>query len=85
MIEVLAPAGGFESVIAAAENGANAVYLGQKRFSARAGAHNFTAEELKEAVAYCHARGIQVHQALNTVVFDEELKDAADAIRVAAA
>ena len=85
MIEVLAPAGGFESVIAAAENGANAVYLGQKRFSARAGAHNFTAEELKGAVASCDARGIQVHPALNTVVFDEELKDAADAIRVAAA
>lgn len=84
MIEILAPAGGMESVIAAAENGANAVYLGQKRFSARSGAHNFTPEELKEAVAYCHARGMQVHQALNTVVFDDELSDVADAIRVAA-
>ncbi len=83
MIEILSPAGGLESVIAAAENGANAVYLGQKRFSARSGAHNFTEEELKEAVAYCHARGIQVHQALNTVLFDEELSDAADAIGVA--
>lgn len=84
MIEILSPAGGFESVIAAAENGANAVYLGQKRFSARSGAHNFTPDELKEAVSYCHARGIQVHQALNTMVFDDELKDAAEAIRVAA-
>ncbi len=84
MIEILSPAGGYESVVAAAENGANAVYLGQKRFSARAGAHNFTTEELKQAVEYCHVRGIQVHQALNTIVFDEELEEVADAIRTAA-
>lgn len=84
MIEILSPAGGFESVIAAAENGADAVYLGQKRFSARSGAHNFTPEELAEAVRYCHARGIQVHQALNTILFDDELADAAETIRIAA-
>lgn len=84
MIEILSPAGGFESVIAAAENGADAVYLGQKRFSARSSAHNFTPEELKEAVVYCHARGIQVHQAINTMIFDDELEQAAESIRIAA-
>ncbi len=84
MIEILSPAGGLESVIAAAENGAGAVYLGQKRFSARSGAHNFTTKELKEAVSYCHARGIQVHQALNTIIFEDELEDATEAIRIAA-
>ena len=84
MIEILAPAGGMESVIAAAENGANAVYLGQKRFSARSGAHNFTAEELREAVAYCHARGMQVHQALNTMIFEDEIDAVVDSIRTAA-
>ncbi len=73
-----------ESVIAAAENGANAVYLGQKRFSARSGAQNFTAEELAEAVRYCHARDIKVHQAVNTILFDDELDAAAEIICSAA-
>ena len=40
-IEILAPAGGFDSVVAAVRNGADAVYLGEKEFSARASAHNF--------------------------------------------
>ncbi len=83
-IEILAPAGGMESVIAAVENGADAVYLGQKRFSARSGAQNFTPEELKEAVRCCHARGIKVHQAVNTILFDDELDAAAETILSAA-
>lgn len=73
-IEILAPCGGFESVIAAVRSGADAVYLGAKDFSARAGAENFSAEPLKEAVEYCHIRGVKVHLTLNTVVFDDELE-----------
>lgn len=79
-LEVLAPAGSTESLIAAVRCGAAAVYLGFSNFNARRAAHNFTEEELAEAVAYCHARGVKVHLALNTLVRDDEM---ADALRVA--
>ncbi len=83
-IEILAPAGGFDSVIAAVRSGADAVYLGEKRFSARASAKNFDDEELKQAVAYCHIHGVKVYVTLNTIVFDSELAPLAGAVRAAA-
>ena len=52
MIELLSPVGNFESLKAAVQNGANSVYLGSDSFSARAFAHNFNIEELKEAIHY---------------------------------
>lgn len=73
-IEILAPAGDFESVTAAVRCGADAVYLGAKEFSARASAKNFGIDELKQAVDYCHERGALVYLTVNTVVFDEELE-----------
>lgn len=69
-IEILAPAGSSESVYAAVRCGADAVYLGAKSFSARGNATNFTEDELKTAVDYCHLNGVSVHQAINTVAFD---------------
>ena len=83
-IEILAPAGGFDSVIAAVRSGADAVYVGQKQFSARASAKNFDADELKRAVAYCHIHGVKVYVTVNTIVFDEELEALSAAIRTAA-
>ncbi len=83
-IEILAPAGGFDSVLAAVRSGADAVYLGEKLFSARASAKNFDADELKNAVAYCHIHGVKVYVTINTIVFDEEFDKLADAIRIAA-
>lgn len=71
-IEILAPAGGFESVIAAVRSGADAVYVGQKQFSARASAQNFDEDDLKKAVAYCHIHGVRVYVTINTIVFDDE-------------
>lgn len=69
------------SLIAAVQSGADAVYLGGELFSARAGADNFTNEEIIEAVKYCHLRGVSVHVALNTLIkqdeFDEALRFAA--------
>ena len=53
-IELLAPVGSFDALKAAVQNGANAVYLGGKDFSARASANNFDREELIEAVKYAH-------------------------------
>ena len=80
MTEVLAPAGGREQLIAAVRAGADAVYLGLKEYSARAGAENFTPEELCDAVAYCHARNVRVHVAINTLISDGELSGIAKQI-----
>lgn len=83
-IEILAPCGGMDSVIAAVRSGADAVYLGSTSFSARAGAENFDSAALKSAVDYCHIRGVKVYLTLNTVVFDNELDDVKDTIISAA-
>ena len=58
MIELLSPAGSPEGVIAAVQNGADAVYMGMGAFNARRGADNFDKSGLEEAVSYCHARGV---------------------------
>lgn len=71
-VEILAPVGSMEALEAAVRCGADAVYLGQKNFSARKNSQNFDEEELREAVAYAHRCGVQVHQALNILVFDHE-------------
>ena len=63
-IEILAPAGSFDSVIAAVRSGADAVYLGEKAFSARSSAKNFDDEELKKATAYCHIHGVKLKKAI---------------------
>ena len=74
-MEILAPAGAEEQLIAAVRSGADAVYLGTKNFNARSSAGNFDKAALKEAVSYCHARGVKVHVTLNTLVNDAELYD----------
>ncbi|MCQ2420238.1 MAG: U32 family peptidase [Clostridia bacterium] len=84
MLELLSPAGSMEALRAAVQNGANAVYLGYDSFNARMNARNFSAEELQEAIVYCHVRGVQVHLTLNTLVSDREMARAADVIRLAA-
>ena len=83
-IEILAPAGGMDSLIAAVRSGADAVYLGEKRFSARASAKNFDDDELRRATDYCHIHGVKVYVTLNTLVFDDEFESLAQAIRAAA-
>ena len=71
--EILAPAGSPEALRAAVRCGADAVYLGASAFNARQGAHNFDTAALREAVSYCHARGVAVHLTLNTLVRQDEL------------
>lgn len=83
-IEILAPAGGFDSVIAAVRSGADAVYLGEKLFSARSSAKNFDEEELREAVSYCHIHGVKVYVTINTIVFDNEFEKLKSAVISAA-
>ena len=84
-IEILAPVGSEEMLRAAVFSGADAVYLGFSGFNARTGAGNFDADSLKEAVRFCHARGVAVHVALNTTVYGGELNGLADAVRAVAA
>ena len=84
-IEILAPVGSEEMLHAAVFSGADAVYLGFSGFNARTGAGTFDADSLKEAVRFCHARGVKVHVALNTTVYGGELASLCDAIRAVAA
>lgn len=85
MIELLSPAGSPEAVIAAVQNGADAVYLGMGDFNARRGAKNFTAEEFEKAVRYCRIRGCKVYVTMNTLVGDRELERALEDARLASA
>ncbi len=70
---LLSPAGSRESLIAAVQNGADAVYLGGSAFNARRFAGNFDDEALLWALDYCHARGVAVNVTFNTLLFDKEL------------
>ena len=85
-IEILAPVGNEEEMLRAAVfSGADAVYLGFSGFNARTSANNFDADTLKDAVRFCHARGVAVHVALNTTVYGGELPALEQAIRAVAA
>ena len=72
--ELLAPVGSKEALIAAIENGADAVYFGGTFFSARQSAYNFSNEELEEAIDYAHMRGVRAYVTVNTLIKDCELE-----------
>ena len=84
MSEILAPCGGYESLAAALNTGADAVYVGMKQFSARKNAENFSDEELAAACRECHKRGVKLYAALNTLIYDGETEAVAECIRTAA-
>jgi len=72
--ELLAPAGNFEKLVTAIHYGADAVYLGGKAFSLRARAANFEEDELRQAVAYAHERGVKVYVAVNIFAHTRDLE-----------
>lgn len=76
MIELLSPAGDFECLKAAVQNGADAIYFGASSFSARAFASNFDDESLKKAITYAKLRGLKTNLALNTLIKNNELPEA---------
>ncbi len=82
-IEILAPAGGMQQIIAACRSGADAVYFGSKNFNARRNADNF--DDLKSVISYCHARNVRCYITFNTLLFDDEIvkavKEAEDIVR----
>lgn len=75
MSEILAPAGSKNSAFAAINSGADAIYLGLDKFSARSAAENFDEKNLVDTIKYAHAFGVKVYVALNTVVKDGEVED----------
>jgi putative protease len=79
--ELLAPAGNWECVKAAVENGADAIYFGLEKFNARMRAHNFTEPELPRLMEFLHRRGVKGYVTFNTLVFANELADAEQHLR----
>jgi putative protease len=79
--ELLSPAGDDDCLRAAIENGADAVYFGLTRYSARARAHNFPPEDLPRVVGTLHARGVRAYVAFNTLIFSGELEEAERLLR----
>ncbi len=74
-IELLAPAGNFDCLVAAVQSGADAVYLAGKCFGARSFADNFDNDELLKATDYCHLRGVKIYVTVNTLVLDSEMDE----------
>jgi putative protease len=81
ILEILAPAGSYDALIAAVENGADAVYLGGKQFSARASADNFGDLELENAVEYAHLRNVRIYVTVNILIDNSEIKDVMEYIK----
>jgi U32 family peptidase len=79
--ELLAPAGDWECARAAVENGADAIYFGLEKFNARMRAHNFTEAELPRLMDFLHRRGVKGYVTLNTLIFENEMRDATQCLR----
>ena len=79
--ELLSPAGSIDTLHKVIAAGADAVYIGSARFSARAYAENPQEEDLLEAIDYAHLRGVKVYLTVNTLFKEEELHELADYIR----
>ena len=75
-LELLSPAGDFECLKSAVQNGANCIYFGADSFSARAYAHNFQEQELEKAIEYCKIRGVKTNLTLNTLIKNDEMPNA---------
>ena len=74
-VELLAPAGSFEALQAAVQNGCDAVYLGGTMFGARAFAHNFDDTQMETAVKYAHVYGVRVYVTVNTLLYEKEMEE----------
>ena len=81
--EILAPAGSMESMMAAVNSGADAVYFGYGPFNARRNAKNFDQDSFRQMARYCKARGVKMYMTLNTLVFDREMEALKESVRAA--
>ncbi|BCS82067.1 peptidase U32 family protein [Anaerocellum diazotrophicum] len=82
-VELLSPAGGFEELVAAIKAGADSVYVGAKEFSARAYAKNFSEDELKKAIDFCHERRKKIYLTINTLIYNDEMHKAINLVEFA--
>ena len=82
-LEILAPAGSMESMMAAVNSGADAVYFGYGQFNARRNAKNFDEESFRQMARTCKARGVKMYMTLNTIVYDREMEDLKESVRAA--
>jgi len=73
-VELLSPAGNMEALYMAVSGGADAVYLGGKKFGARAYANNFDDEEILKAIKYCHLYGVKIYVTVNTIIYEKEFE-----------
>lgn len=71
-VELLAPAGGYETMVGAFNAGADAVYLGGSKFGARAYADNFDTQQVLDAISYAHLHGKKIYMTVNTLVKEKE-------------
>lgn len=78
MVELLAPAGGYETMVGAFNAGADAVYLGGSKFGARAYADNFDKEQVLDAISYAHLHGKKIYMTVNTLVKEREYGEVYD-------
>jgi len=76
-VELLSPAGSWDALVAAVQNGANAVYMGGNRFNARRFADNFDEQKLVEAIQYAHLYGVRIYITVNTLIKEKEISDVA--------
>ena len=77
-VELLAPAGGYETMVGAFNAGADAVYLGGSKFGARAYADNFDRDQVLEAINYAHLHGKKIYMTVNTLVKEREFGELYD-------
>ena len=77
-VEILAPAGSYESLKAAISAGADAVYIGGSKFGARAYANNLDEEQMLEAIDYVHLHGRKIYLTVNTLLKDDEIEELYD-------
>ena len=82
-IELLSPVGDFKCLVAAVQNGADAVYFGADKFNARINGINFSNEELKKAITYAKLRNVKTYLTLNILIKNDEFKEAIELVEYA--
>lgn len=82
-VELLSPAGDFECLVAAVQNGADSVYFGADKFNARINGKNFSKEDLKKAIKYAKLRNVKTYLTLNTLIKNNEFEESIKLIKYA--
>lgn len=82
-VELLSPVGDFECLVAAVQNGANAVYFGANKFNARINGTNFSNDDIKKAIEYAKLRNVKTYLTLNTLIKNNEFDESVSLIKYA--